>query len=285
MKKKEGSMNEIGCLEIGHSSVKEKDFSIKCEVVKDEQVEVAFSHRHFFYAIYWIHEGEGVHVIDFEEYAIKPDRIFFIKPEQVHFLSGRMNMKYSALQFTENFMMPFLGNTPQNIPVCRDLSQSEKCRITTLFQQIQTEYASCLPNSFRLIQSEIYTLLLELERMSLPVSSTSIVPDILNKYKVLIERLFTEEHQVQKYAALLGVTPNYLNVLTRKHWGKSALDLINDRVILEVKRLLLRTDYDISEIAYRVGFNELSYFSRFFKRNTGMTPLQFRNAMHEMYQK
>lgn len=94
-----------------------------------------------------------------------------------------------------------------------------------------------------------------------------------------------EEHQVQKYAALLGVTPNYLNVLTRKHWGKSALNLINDRVILEVKRLLLRTDYDISEIAYRVGFNELSYFSRFFKRNTGMTPLQFRNTMHEMYQK
>ena len=55
--------------------------------------------------------------------------------------------------------------------------------------------------------------------------------------------------------------------------------------MLEIKRLLLRTDYDISEIAYKLGFNELSYFSRFFKRNTGMTPIEFRQSMNEMYQR
>ncbi len=61
--------------------------------------------------------------------------------------------------------------------------------------------------------------------------------------------------------------------------------MINERVTLEMKRLLLRTDYDISEIAYKLGFNELSYFSRFFRRNTGMSPHEFRTAMNKMYQK
>lgn len=61
--------------------------------------------------------------------------------------------------------------------------------------------------------------------------------------------------------------------------------MINERVILEVKRMLIRTEYDISEIAYKLGFNELSYFSRFFKRHTGMTPLGFRMSMNEMYQR
>ena len=93
-----------------------------------------------------------------------------------------------------------------------------------------------------------------------------------------------DKRQVQHYAAQLSVSPNYLNILTRKHLGKTALDLINERVLLEVKRLLLRTDLAISEIAWQSGFNELSYFSRFFKRHTEMTPIQFREAMNKMYQ-
>ena len=101
----------------------------------------------------------------------------------------------------------------------------------------------------------------------------------------MIDKNFMRERQVQSYAAQLGISSNYLNVLTRKHLGKSALNMINDRVMLEIKRLLLRTDYDISEIAYKLGFNELSYFSRFFKRNTGMTPIEFRQSMNEMHQR
>ena len=77
-------MSKIGSLQIGHSTIKENDFKIECGVANDRHVEVPFSHRHFFYAVYWIHGGNGTHVIDFEEYEIKPDRIFFIRPEQIH---------------------------------------------------------------------------------------------------------------------------------------------------------------------------------------------------------
>ena len=82
-------MNEVGSLQIGHTSIKENDFKIECEVVNDRHVEVPFSHRHFFYAIYWVHEGSGKHIIDFEEYEIKSNRIFFHKTRASSFSSRR----------------------------------------------------------------------------------------------------------------------------------------------------------------------------------------------------
>lgn len=278
-------MDKVEALQIGHTLVKEKDFKIKLGDVNDKHMEVPFSHRHFFYAVYWIHEGCGIHVIDFEEYEIKPDRIFFIRPEQVHFMKGDTRLKYSALQFTEDFMASFFMEAQKNIAVFKDLDEKEKERIGILFRQLQLESVSDLPNSVVIIQSEINTLLLEMERISISTCGFSVISDLIQKYKDLVEQNFIQERQVKNYATSLGVSPNYLNVLTKRHLGKSALEIIHERIMLEIKRMLLRTDYDISEIAYKLGFNELSYFSRFFKQNSGMTPLEFRMHMNKMYQK
>lgn len=277
-------MKKVSGLQIGHSSIKDKDFKIECDVINDKNVEVPFSHRHYFYAIYWIHEGNGMHIIDFEEYEMKPVRVFFIKPEQVHFMQIEGSLKYSALQFTEDFMIPINSKVEKEIPVYIDIDKNEKSRIEILFNQIQKESVSRLPNSTVIIRSEINTLLLDLERMAMPISNFSILPDLLCKYREMIDKNFIKERQVQFYATQLGVCPNYMNVLTRKFLGKSALELINERTVLEIKRMLLRSDFTISEIAYRLGFNELSYFSRFFRLKTGMTPQKFRDSMNKMYQ-
>lgn len=278
-------MDNIGSFQIGHSSVKEADFKMLYEGMCDRHVEVSFSHRHFFYAIYWIHEGNGIHVIDFKEYEIQPDRVFFIRPEQIHFLQGSENLRYSAVQFTEDFMASVGGVMQKEIAVFKDLTSGEKERIGVLFRQLYLESVGGLLNSMAMIQSEIKTLLLELERLSISVKNVVSTPLLIQEYKDLIERNFVNDRRVQIYAKTLGVTPNYLNVLTRRHLGKSALELINERMMLEVKRQLLRTEDGVSEIAYKLGFNELSYFSRFFKKHTGMTPLEFRVKMNKMYQK
>ena len=273
-------------LQIGHSHDKERDFKITCNVSDDKQVEVPFSHRHFFYAVYWIHQGSGIHVIDFEEYEIKPNRIFFVKPEQIHFLHNDTMMEYSALQFTEEFMScsdTGYQTEEREIAVCHDLTLEEQERMEILFKQISAEAVSGLEYSTALIQSEINTLLLDLERIGLDKRRYTALPDLLLKYRMLVEKQYTATRLVQKYAGQLGVSANYLNVLVRKYLGKSALNLINERVILEIKRRLLRTEKGVSEIAYDLGFDELSYFSRFFKRHTGMTPIAFREKMNEMY--
>ena len=183
-------MKKVSGLQIGHSSIKDKDFKIECDVINDKNVEVPFSHRHYFYAIYWIHEGNGMHIIDFEEYEMRPDRVFFIKPEQVHFMQIEGSLKYSALQFTEDFMIPINSKVEKEIPVYIDIDKNEKSRIEILFNQIQKESVSRLPNSTVIIRSEINTLLLDLERMAMPISNFSILPDLLCKYREMIDKNF-----------------------------------------------------------------------------------------------
>lgn len=82
-----------------------------------------------------------------------------------------------------------------------------------------------------------------------------------------------------EYASLLGITPNYLNVLCRKHLGLSALRMIDSRIVLEIKRLLMENEKTKSEIAYSLGFYELSYFSRFFRRMEGVSPAERREVL------
>lgn len=271
--------------QICHSPIKIEDYKIVYDVTSDTRNEHQSSHRHRYFAIYWIHEGIGSDVIDFQEYALRPDRIFFIRPEQVHFPHWRSQVRYSALHFTKDFMLPFLDNDEQEMTVYKDLSEAECRRIKTLFVQLHDESQSDLPCSNVIIQSEINTLLLELKRICLAISSTAIQPETLCTYKALVEKLYHTHHQVQTYADMLHITPNYLNVLAKKHLGKSALEIINDRIILEIKRQLILSDTEISEIAYQLNFNELSYFSRFFKRITGVTPNEFRTTMNKMYQR
>lgn len=280
-------------LQIGHCLAKEHDIKVERYTCSDDrETEVGFSHRHRFYAIYWIHEGSGMHTIDFEDYVIRPNRIFFVRPEQVHALCAVPGMKYSAIQFTEEFMLSYAmlpgredGGIGQHIGVYKDLNADESRRLCILFDILGEEYAGERPLSADVLRSELNILLLELERISWPAEMVSAVPEILVHYRELVNKHFRQVRQVKDYAGLLGVSANYLNVLVQKHLDRSALSLINERIALEAKRMLLCTDDDVSEIAYSTGFNEVSYFSRFFKRHTGFTPHEFREAMNEMYKR
>ena len=283
-------MNKIENYQIGHSPAKGDVFKIERDISNDPNIEVSFSHRHSFHAVYWIHEGCGVHVIDFQDYEIKPNRIFYIKPEQVHFLNAESKIKYSALQFSEEFMLPFFAVTgnilnSDSISTCKDLNDEEQQRLRTLFDLIYNESVNNLPNSTAIIQSEINILMFELERMGHHEKVKTNIPDTLVKFRKLINEQFLTYRHVKDYAAQIGITPNYLNVLVQKHFGESALTMINNRVILEIKRQLIGGNDDISIIAYRLNFDELSYFSRFFKRETGLTPNEFRMKMNKMYHK
>ncbi|MGK5078746.1 helix-turn-helix domain-containing protein [Janthinobacterium sp. HLX7-2] len=78
------------------------------------------------------------------------------------------------------------------------------------------------------------------------------------------------------YAQCIGITATHLNPIARGHAGKSALELIHERVLLEAKRNLAYTSMTINVLSYALGFAEPAYFARFFKRHTGVTPKDFR---------
>ena len=123
------------------------------------------------------------------------------------------------------------------------------------------------------IISEAKHILLQIE-MDLS-SSKSLL--IVKQFHDLLAKQITLHQSISSYASQLGITPNHLNKLVKAVTGKTAVMLRNDMLLLEAKMQLKQTCLSVSEIAFNIGFSDLSYFSRFFKKATGLTPLQYRN--------
>lgn len=98
------------------------------------------------------------------------------------------------------------------------------------------------------------------------------------RFKQLIAEHKTKVKQVQEYASLLNISPLYLNEIAKQITGFPASYWINQEILLEAKRMLYYTTLDVKQIAYELGYEDYQYFSRFFKKNTVMTALEFRNS-------
>ena len=102
---------------------------------------------------------------------------------------------------------------------------------------------------------------------------------VLTEFKEKLQQNFKQIRSVQDYAALLYISPNHLNKIIKKETGKSASVIINETCILEAKVLLTQTTLDIGEIATELGFEDRSYFSRFFKKHAQISPVNYRKMI------
>ena len=100
--------------------------------------------------------------------------------------------------------------------------------------------------------------------------------DIRIKFNLLVEIHFREKHKVAEYAALLNVSPKSLSNVFLRYYSKSPLKVISERICLEGERLIRYSDKNMNEIAYWLGFNEASHFSKFFKKHTGKSPKEYK---------
>lgn len=101
--------------------------------------------------------------------------------------------------------------------------------------------------------------------------------DVLRKYNLMVENHYRKEHAVQFYADQLNKSPKTLANYFALYNHKSPLAVIQERIILEAKRLLMYTDKSAKEIAYDLGYDDAAYFSNFFKKQAGLSPTDFRN--------
>lgn len=99
---------------------------------------------------------------------------------------------------------------------------------------------------------------------------------ITQKFENLVEKMYIDTKNVSDYADVLNITPSYLTTMIKQQTGKSAKDIIQERLLLESKSLLKFSDLDIAEIGYRLNFQEPTHFTRFFKKLSGTTPNRFR---------
>lgn len=156
-------------------------------------------------------------------------------------------------------------------------------RIATLVEQLNAEYRSPAPGREPLLEALITALTVEAWRLTLDRPSPSALPrhsDLaqshLHRYQALIEEQFRQQPSVEHFATQLGVTSAHLNLLCRRLADRSALQLLHARLLLEAKRQLTYTNMTVGQVADSLGFSEPAYFTRFFKRLTGLSPRDFR---------
>ncbi len=102
--------------------------------------------------------------------------------------------------------------------------------------------------------------------------------NIIRKFNLLVEMHFRTEHSVSYYAQLLNKSPKTLSNLFALYNNKTPLQVIQERIVIESKRLLYYTDQSVKQITYNLGFEDAAYFSNFFKKHTSTSPLEFRNS-------
>lgn len=248
-----------------------------------------FLHRHAYYHILWMSQARGEHLIDFDNYAIRPHSVFFLSPGQVHAWSSSIEARGYVMNFSVEFFMqmfpkidelvafPFFHITNSE-PVLY-LSEREHAELFPLLEHIESEFNSALAGRHDIVRSLLLILLTKLRRLHKPRQNDLALPKsyiLTKRFKLLVEQRFLELGAVQDYAALLLVTERRLNEAVKGTTGKTATQLIHDRILLEAKRLLAETALGISEIAYRLNFEDPAYFCRFFKKLVALTPSEFR---------
>jgi AraC family transcriptional activator of pobA len=162
-------------------------------------------------------------------------------------------------------------------------------RLATLVAQIDAEYRLPAPGRDRMLDALIQALTVELSRLaaSHDPPGTAHGPrqsdrghEHLASFQALIEAQYRQQPSIEQFAAQLGMSSAHLNALCRRLADRSALQLLHERLLLEAKRQLTYTNMTISQVADSLGFSEPAYFTRFFKRNTGLSPRDFRLRQH-----
>ncbi len=255
-------------------------------------------HRHTFYELFWLTSGAGSHWIDFKSYPLHPHTMFFITPGQIHYWQVEESARGCALLFTQDFLLlnrfdpTFLRSLDfyhqlDNQPVLY-LDSPKAEQFQQLCHNMQQEYKTAQFGRTNAIQSFLQILLIQAQRhytaTSSPADDTTAYA-LAHSFSGLVDLHFQTKQAVEDYAALLGITPDYLTEVTKQATGLTASQLVHRRISLEAKRLLAHTARSVGEICYDLNFKDPSYFSRFFKRETGQTPQLFRQGFQEKYQK
>ena len=256
-------------------------------------------HRHNYYTIIWVKKGAGIHHIDFRKYEVLPDTIYFLTPEQVHDLQLEKGARGYVLLFTPDFAMEyglsiqFIENTgfffrcddmaPFHIPKGLDSSNLEH-----LVHHIRDEFIAASPFHLDAIGSWLKLFLLECKRLSMQVNQaaeprTSSRAILVKQFRNLLEIHYADWHKVSDYARELHITPNYLNEVLSLETGTSAKDFILDRIMLEAKRFAGFAELSAKEVAYTLGFDDPSHFSKLFRQLQNQSFSDFREETRKKY--
>lgn len=253
-----------------------------------EDLNRAEPHRHTYYEIIWIKKGHGSHLVDFEEHEFEGPCLFILNPGVVHKINKAVPTEGYVVKFSESFFAE-IPSAEKNLlrhglfdnihprPIFK-LKQEEVSLLDDLMQKMLKEYRLHEEVSKSILLSYLKIFLLQVyklrEDQSGPVRNSP-RHQALQQYKKLIEENFRQHHDLEFYAEALATSRRNLQNITQTCLGKPAKSLINERLLLEAKRMLYSGGQSVKEVAFELGFNDPAYFTRFFKKYVQRNPSEF----------
>lgn len=241
-----------------------------------------------FFDITLITRGRGWFWLDGHRYRVTPGQVLFTTPGQVRSwdVSGLDGL---CLFFPAAFLEEFFSDTDflHRLPYFHvtsaaaavRLAPTARTRLRAQLARMRSELRAWRPDSTHVLRARLYEVLVRLSRAYAKAYGTEpdrrAHPTVL-KFRQLVDRGEGSGHALARMAADIGVSRAHLTRLCRQQLGMTAKEVMQQRVEIAARRLLLFSELTSAQIATTLGFADASYFTRFFKRRTGMTPSTFR---------
>jgi AraC-like DNA-binding protein len=250
-------------------------------------------HRHDYYTILLVADAEGSHFIDFNEYMLSSNQVFFVGPGQVHQIVEKRQSVGFVITFGQDFLvssnipisfiedLEFFKGFGDSPPLSLNASEAEM-GLAYCTQMLEV-YHSNKRYKLQALGSLLQLFLIHCNNLCTidieDIQSRHTHQILYSNFRELIELNFRTEHNLQFYADGLFISADHLTRVVKSGTGKSAKELLQERIITEAKRELCFTSKTAKEIGYDLGFNEPAYFSTFFKNCTGFSPSTFRKSV------
>lgn len=241
---------------------------------------IPFPHKHSFYQLIVVTRGSGWHEIDFRRHRVRVGTVFLMKPAQVHSWALSKDADGFVVEFEDDVLSApepafrAAAAAARTLPDSFTLSPTLAGTVAALAGSLRRMTGK--PVADVLNQAALTTLLLLFQRDAGGVDVSSSPDSAAGDFRALIEKHFRREHAVSFYARALRMTPKALTMRVKRATGRAARDLIQERALLEAKRLLAYSDFSVSAVADELGFEDPNYFTRFFRGKAGLTPAAFR---------
>ncbi len=260
--------------------------------LKSNTDESVFKNNSDSFSVFWSENTSNILVIDSVKYVLKPNQMVFLT--EMHKVDSSEVDEVQCIRFNRNFYcidnhdseigckgVLFFGAS--QVPIF-NLDDSNRKKMEILWNvfkaeleskdQLQLEMLQMLLKRFLILSTRIF----KYENQIISHEETKL--DVIRNFSFLVEVHYKTNHTVAEYADLMNKPAKSLTNLFAQHIHKSPLQIIQDRIFLEARRILINSEKSIKETAFELGFEDIQSFSRFFKNKQGVSPKEFRENRH-----
>jgi AraC family transcriptional activator of pobA len=285
--------NEYALTDFFTKEIPYKDFQVnRLEEMPALPSHIKSPHKHLFYELFLVSSGAMIHNADFKEFQLSANTLFFISQGQLHIWAKNIikplvgfRLMFTESFMTQNFIKPnflfelvYLNNIYFN-PL---LTVEPNAKIYTYFELLQQEYEDQNRNTHNL-QAMVFLILNEIQKIAIKqIDNQAQSTNDLSLYKQFlyaVENSFHQNISIDQYAESLCISTRQLSRIVKNITNLTLNQVIQNRRILEAKRLLKYSTYSIGEISFCCGFEDTSYFIRLFKKMENCTPTEFKKVL------